>query len=352
MNPFDRLRALYLARPVILAPMEDVTDVVFRRLCRTVGADFCVTEFINVEGLLRGCRTARRKLVLPDDDTPTAIQIYGSDPDRLAEAAEIAESANPVAIDLNCGCWVPKIAARGAGAGWLKDPKAMVAMAQMVVHRVKLPVTVKTRIGLGPESDMPIVELAKRLSGVGVQALTVHCRTAKMGHSGEADWSWAQRAREATDMFVIVNGDVRSGADALRAIEDTRCEGVMVGRRAIEHPWIFREARSLLDDGITLPGPTPQERIALCRSHLRANVEARGEHAGVRVTRRHLTGYLKGLPGAAIARQRLVTTDGLTANLDILDAYEASLHTGSHFGLDTSPSPPSIALNEHTTVTA
>lgn len=325
VNPFDRLRALYLSRPVILAPMEDVTDVVFRRLCRSVGAHFCVTEFINVEGLLRGCRTAKRKLVLPPDDQPTAIQIYGSDPDRLAEAAEVAEAANPVAIDINCGCWVPKIAARGAGAGWLRDPAAMVAMAEMVVKRVKLPVTVKTRIGWGPESDMPIVDLARRLSDVGVQALTLHCRTAKMGHTGAADWSWARKAREVVTIPVIVNGDVNSGPDALRAIEETGCEGVMVGRRAIEHPWVFREARAMIDHGVALDGPTAEERLAMCRAHLLANVEARGEHHGVCVTRRHLSGYLKGLPGAAATRQRLVTTPTLAGNLEILDAYEEAL---------------------------
>src|SRR5215469_16872066 len=143
--------------------MEDVTDVVFRRLCRDQGASIAMTEFVNVEGLLRGCRNARRKIGLAADDTLTAIQIYGSDPERLAEAAAVAESAEPLFIDINCGCWVPKIAGRGAGAGWLRDPAAMVAMARLVVSRVSLPVTVKTRIGLGPESHMPTVNLTHRL---------------------------------------------------------------------------------------------------------------------------------------------------------------------------------------------
>ncbi len=320
VNAFDRLRALYAARPVILAPMEDVTDLVFRRLCRTVGADFCVTEFVNVEGLLRGAKTAVRKLHLPPDDQPTVIQIYGSDPARLAEAAVVAAAAGPAAVDINCGCWVPKIAARGAGAGWLRDPSAMVAMARMVVERVAgVPVTVKTRIGWGPESEMPIVDLARRLEDVGVQALTVHCRTAKQGHDGPAVWDWARKAREVVSFPVVVNGDIRSADDARRALDETGCAGVMVGRRAIEHPWIFREARSLLDTGVEVPPPTGLERIALCRAHLRANVECRGERHGVQVTRRHLTGYLKGLPGAALLRQRLVVTDGLAENEAILD---------------------------------
>ena len=184
----DRVRTLYSQKPVILAPMEDVTDAVFRRLSRKHGAAIALTEFVNVEGLLRGCRNARRKIELAPDDSLTAIQIYGADPARLAEAARFAESAEPLFIDVNCGCWVPKIAGRGAGAGWLRDPAAMVSMARLVVSSVALPVTVKTRIGLGPESHMPIVELARRLEDAGVAAITIHCRTAQMGHSGAADW--------------------------------------------------------------------------------------------------------------------------------------------------------------------
>ncbi len=313
-----RLRALLSKRPVLLAPMEDVSDVVFRRLCRAHGAEICFTEFVNVEGLLRGCRNARRKIALAPDDTLTAVQIYGSDPERLAEAAHVAEQAQPFFLDINCGCWVPKIAGRGAGAGWLRDPGSMVEMVRRVVRSVSLPVTVKTRIGLGPESRMPIVDLARRLEDAGACALTIHCRTAAMGHSGAADWSWAARAREVVQIPVIVNGDIRSAADAKRALDETGCAGVMVGRRAIEHPWIFREIRALLDRDVTLEAPTAEERVALCRQHLSANVEARGERFGVAVTRRHLAGYLRGLPGAASLRQRLVRCDSLQGCLDIL----------------------------------
>src|SRR5262252_1728063 len=303
--------------------MEDVTDAVFRRLCRGVGANLCFTEFVNVEGLLRGCRNARRKSTLQPDDAPTAIQIYGSDPARLVEAALVAEEAKPAFIDINCGCWVPKIAGRGAGAGWLRDPKAMVAMAAAVVRAVALPVTVKTRIGWGPESEMPIVELAPRLEQAGVAALTVHCRTAQMGHSGAADWTWAARAAERVRIPVVVNGDVKSAGDAKSALEKTGCAAVMVGRRAIDHPWIFREIRALLDDGVELMPPTRDERISFCRAHLESNVAARGEYHGVRVTRRHLSGYLRGLPGASALRQRLLTCDTLPACIDILEAARA-----------------------------
>ena len=320
MHPnFEKLRALYASRPAILAPMEDVTDSVFRRLCRTVGADIGMTEFVNVEGLLRGCRNAKRKIKLAEDDQLTAIQIYGADPERLAEAARFAETAEPLFLDINCGCWVPKICGRGAGAGWLREPEAMVAMVKLVVSSVSLPVTVKTRIGLGPESHMPIVDLARRLEDAGAAALTVHCRTAQMGHSGAADWTWAAKAREVVSIPVIVNGDVRSGEDAKRALDTTNCAGVMVGRRAIEHPWVFREIYGLLRDGVTVAPPTDEERLELCRAHLRANVEERGEPYGVRVTRRHLSGYLAGLRGAAQLRQQLNQCDSLEGCLAILD---------------------------------
>ncbi|MBK8253640.1 MAG: tRNA-dihydrouridine synthase [Polyangiaceae bacterium] len=310
--------------------MEDVSDAVFRRLCRALGADLCVTEFVNAEGLLRGCRNARRKLKLDADDTPTAIQIYGSNPERLAEAARVAEEANPAFIDINCGCWVPKIAGRGAGAGWLRNPTAMVEMAKLIVGTVKLPVTVKTRIGYGPESEMPIIELAKRLEGAGVSALTIHCRTAQMGHSGKADWSWARKAREVVNIPVVVNGDIKTADDAQRAFDETGCAGVMVGRAAIEHPWVFREARTLLDTGVHLAGPTAAERLELCREHLRKNVEARGEPHGVRVIRRHLSGYLHGLKGAAALRKQLLFDDTLSGCLAILDAADARRKAEAH----------------------
>ncbi|WP_394826175.1 tRNA dihydrouridine synthase [Pendulispora albinea] len=309
-------------RPIVLAPMEDVTDVVFRRLCRAQGSTIEVTEFVNVEGLLRGCRNARRKISLAEDDRTTAIQIYGSNPERLAEAARVAEAAKPLFLDINCGCWVPKIAGRGAGAGWLRNPDAMVAMAKMVVQSVSLPVTVKTRIGYGPESDMPIVDLARRLEDAGVAALTIHCRTAQMGHKGAADWTWAAKAQSVVSIPVIVNGDVRSADDAERALGETHCAGVMVGRRSIEHPWVFREIAGRFA-GRDVPPPTVSERLALCREHLRANVAFRGEPYGVRVTRRHLSGYLHGLPGAASMRQRLMQCDSLSECIDFLEESEA-----------------------------
>lgn len=318
--PFARteLHALLARRAAILAPMDGVSDAVFRRLCRTVGAELCVTEFVNVGSLLRGCRTSRRKMTLAPDDRPTAIQIYGGNPDELAEAARVAESAEPAFLDVNCGCWVPRIMARGGGAGWLREPRAMVDMAARIVAGTELPVTVKTRIGYGPESHMPIVDLARRLEDAGVAALTIHCRTAMARHEGPADWEWARKAREVVTIPVIVNGDVRTAADVRDALDRTGCAAAMIGRAAIDHPWVFREARSLLADGVMLAPPAPDERLALARTHLRWNVEARGERPGVFATRRHLRGYLRGLPDAAARWQELIRADRLDDCLTLL----------------------------------
>ncbi|MFN9811976.1 MAG: tRNA dihydrouridine synthase [Deltaproteobacteria bacterium] len=310
-------------RAILLAPMEDVTDAVFRGLCRARGADLCVTEFVNVEGLLRGCRGAAHKIDLAPGDQPTAIQIYGADAERLAEAAEVAERSEPAWIDINCGCWVPKIARRGAGAGWLREPDAMVAMAEMVVKRVSMPVTVKTRIGWSFDDELPIVELAKRLEGVGVRALTLHCRTAQMGHSGKADWSWAARAKAVVSIPVIVNGDVNGADEAETALASTRCNGVMIGRRAIEHPWVFREVRARLERGETLAPPTAAERFELCREHLAAAIAERGADRAVRAMRRYYPGYLHGLPGAGVMRRTLNATDDAARVKDLFDTWQS-----------------------------
>jgi tRNA-dihydrouridine synthase B len=275
------VRSLLAASPVVLAPMEDVTDAAFRRICRSLGADVCVTEFIAAEHVIAdGVRLA-------PDDRPTAIQIYGHDPALLLAAARIAAAAEPAFVDLNCGCWVPRIAARGAGAGWLRDPTAMVAMAAQIVATVDVPVTVKTRIGWGPESHMPIVDLARRLEDVGVAALTIHCRTAQMGHRGDADWSWARRAREVVSIPVIVNGDIRTADDVVRALAETGCAGVMIGRAAITYPWVFREARARLA-GVPIAPPTDDERRSVYAALVEASIHVRGERFGVASAKRYV----------------------------------------------------------------
>jgi tRNA-dihydrouridine synthase B len=316
--------AVFGARPVLLAPMEDVSDAVFRKLCRARGAVLCVTEFVHAPSLVEHQREALRKISLAADDAPTAIQIYGADAAQLAAAAELAERAGPAFIDVNCGCWVPRVARAGAGAGWLRVPDELVAMARMIVRRVGLPVTVKMRIGWGDEVQMPVVDLARRLEDAGVRALTIHCRTAKMGHEGEADWSWAARAREVVTIPVIVNGDVRTANDCHRALEHTGCAGVMIGRRAIQHPWIFREARARLDHRPQVAAPSVAERFETCREHLRAMAEDRGPRQAVRAMRRFYAGYLRQVPDAAGWLAELQVSESLEAALDLLDDAEGA----------------------------
>jgi nifR3 family TIM-barrel protein len=305
--------ALLAQNPVVLAPMEDVSDAAFRRLCRANGAAVCVTEFVGAEQIIASSAVARRRASLAEGDRPTAIQIYGADPDLLLAAARIAERSEPAFLDLNCGCWIPRIARRGAGAGWLRDPAAMVEMARRIVAAVALPVTVKTRIGWGPESDMPIVDLARRLEDAGVAALSIHCRTAAMGHTGAADWQWAARAREVVAIPVLVNGDIRTADDVVRALAETGCAGVMIGRAAIDHPWIFREARARLVGEVIAP-PTDDERRAVYRALLASRVEVRGERAGVAATKRYI-----GVLGSIVppTLMRALTID---ESLDLLEA--------------------------------
>jgi tRNA-dihydrouridine synthase B len=319
MNHRVGLDALLAASPVVLAPMEDVTDGAFRTVCRGLGAVVCVTEFVGAEQVIADSALARRRARLAPGDRPTAIQIYGADPRLLLAAARIAADARPSFLDLNCGCWVPSVVGRGAGAAWLRDPAAMVEMARQIVAAVDLPVTVKTRIGWGPESAMPIVDLARRLEDAGIAALTIHCRTAAMGHRGTADWAWARRAREVVRIPVIVNGDVRTADDVIRALDETGCAGVMIGRAAIDHPWVFREARARLAGGLAA-APDAAERRQVYRAILEASVAARGERAGVASAKRHL-GVLG--PDLAALRPPLARARGLAEALDALAAAAA-----------------------------
>jgi tRNA-dihydrouridine synthase B len=321
--PFDFDR-VFASSPVIMAPMEEVSDAAFRRVCRARGAAVCVTEFVRAENLLRSGARELSKITLAEGDTPTAIQIYGANPEQLAEAAEIAERAQPAYLDINCGCWVPRIARHGAGAGWLRSPEAMVAMAKLVAARVALPVTVKTRIGWGDEASVPIVDIARRLEDAGVRAITLHCRTAKMGYSGEADWTWALQVREAVSIPVIVNGDINTAEDCKRALDVTGCAGAMIGRRAIQHPWIFREVRARLDDQDPHPAPSVLERLTLCLEHLVAMGELRGEHRAMNAMRGHYPGYLRQVPNAAELRRELNSLPTFELTLQVLQRELAS----------------------------
>jgi len=294
---------------LLLAPMEDVTDPPFRRICRRLGADLVYTEFISSEGLIRDARRSNQKLALYEDERPVAIQIFGGNEEVMGEAARIAEEAQPDFIDINCGCWVKNVVARSAGAALLKDLPAMERIVRAVVDAVKLPVTVKTRLGWD-RSSIQITEVARMLQGIGVQALAIHCRTRDQGHEGVASWEYIEQVKRAVEIPVILNGDVKTPEDVRRAF-DTGADAVMVGRAAIANPWIFRDARHYLNTGEVPSPPTFEERIETALEHLRLSIEYKGGRYGIIEFRKYWGGYLHAMPLASAVRRELVVMNGL-----------------------------------------
>lgn len=327
MNLLERLN---VQGGLFLAPMEDVTDISFRLLCKRFGADMLYTEFVNADGLVRSSKPtrARMKLRLHPDEHPIGIQVYGNDIGTMTEAARIAEEAAPELIDINAGCWVRKVAARGAGAGLLRDLPGLVRMAAAVVACVRLPVTVKTRLGWD-EGSIHIVTLAAMLEDVGVEALTVHCRTREQAHGGEPDWQWIPRIKQAVSIPVILNGGVLSAADAKRAFDATGCDAVMIARGAIANPWLFREAKQVLATGVLPPPPDFTERITTAIDHLRLAAVYKGERRAVLEMRKHYAGFLKGFRHAKAMRMALMKPQTLAETEDVLHSflyYEEELH--------------------------
>ena len=295
-----------LEKPLLLAPMEDVTGIGFRKLCKELGADIVYTEFVNSDGLVRNNRKTAKKMEIREEERPVGIQIYGSDIETMVEAAKMAESLNPNIIDINAGCWVKKVVKRGAGSGLLKDPDYMESMVKAIVDAVSLPVTVKTRIGWDADSIM-ICDIAKRLEDVGARQLTIHCRHSRQGHSGEPDWSYIPKIKEVVDIPVVLNGGVFSAEDTKRAFDETGADGVMIARGAINHPWIFKESKYLMENGENHPELTAEDRIKMALKHLRYEIEFKDEERyAVIPFRKYYTGYLKGLHGSAKIRQELM----------------------------------------------
>lgn len=297
------LGKIKIEKALLLAPMEDVTDIAFRKLCKELGADVVYTEFVNSDGLIRNNKKTAQKLEITDEERPVGIQIYGGNLEPMIEAAKIAEEKNPEIIDINAGCWVKKIAGRGAGAGLLKDPCYMQKMVEEIVKAVKIPVTVKTRIGWDSDS-INILDVAKRIEDAGAQALTIHCRTRVQGHSGDADWSWIPRIKEVIKIPVALNGGVFTPEDVKRAYEETNADAVMIARGAIDHPWIFREAKELLIGGEYIP-VLVEERIETALRHLKYSLSIRETRSAIIPFRKYYAGYLKGLPNNKEIRQEL-----------------------------------------------
>ena len=306
--------------PLFLAPMEDVTDASFRFICKEYGADMVYTEFVSADGLIRDAYKSLAKLRLSAEERPIGIQIYGHIPEALIEAARIAEEAEPEVIDINFGCPKHKIAKRGAGSGWLRDPEGLVAITREIVQAVKVPVTVKTRLGWD-ENSIIIEELAEALQDVGIAALTIHGRTRVQMYKGEADWRpiAAVKANERITIPVIGNGDISTPQQARYAFDTYGVDGLMIGRATFGHPWLFREIRHYLKTGEVLPPMGVVERVQLAKRHLAKSLEVKGERVGVLEMRRHLNCYFKGLSDFKQVRLQLVTENDPARLYDLLD---------------------------------
>lgn len=310
-------------KPVFLAPMEDVTDPSFRSLCKHFGAAMVYTEFVSSDGLIRDAKKSLAKLQISEQERPVGIQIYGHILEAMVEAAKMAEAACPDLIDINFGCPVNKIAKRGAGSGMMRDVPKMIEMTKAIVDAVKLPVTVKTRLGWDEDSKW-IVDIAERLQDVGIQALTIHGRTRAQLYKGEADWTLIGEVKNNPRMQIpiIGNGDIDSPEKAKEMFDRYGVDAIMIGRATYGKPWIFKTMRHYLDTGIILSEPSVKERVEIAKLHFNLSLAEKGEKRGMLEMRRHLINYFKGLENFKETRQSMVTTLDPNYLLQLLDKIE------------------------------
>jgi tRNA-dihydrouridine synthase B len=296
--------------PLLLAPMEDVSDPPFRALCKEQGADVVYTEFISSEGLIRDAAKSVIKLDIYEKERPVGIQIFGAELDSMLEAVDIVEQSNPDIIDINFGCPVKKVVCKNAGAGILRDIPLMVKLTEEIVKRTKLPVTVKTRLGWDSDS-IKIVEVAERLQDVGIKAISIHGRTRVQMYKGVADWGPIAEVKNNQRMHIPVfgNGDVNTPEAAIKMRDEFGLDGAMIGRASIGYPWFFREVKHFMQTGKHLEPPTMQERVEAARRHLSMSIDWKGEKLAVYETRRHYTNYFKGIPNFKPLRMSLVSAE-------------------------------------------
>lgn len=309
--------------PLLLAPMEDVSDPPFRRLCKMHGADLMYSEFISSEGLIRDAMKSKMKLDIFDYERPVGIQIFGGDEEAMALSAKIVETVQPDLVDINFGCPVKKVVCKGAGAGVLKDIDMMVRLTKAVVNSTHLPVTVKTRLGWDHNS-INIDEVAERLQDVGIHALTVHARTREQMYKGHSDWTHIERIKNNQRIHIPIfgNGDIDSPQKALEYRDKFGLDGMMIGRAAIGYPWIFNEIKHFFKTGEELAPPTMKDRLEAAKNHLIWSMEWKGERLGIVEMRRHYTNYFKGIHGFKPHRMKLVTTDDPIQLLQLFDIIE------------------------------
>jgi nifR3 family TIM-barrel protein len=306
--------------PLLLAPMEDVSDPPFRLVCKENGADMMYTEFISSEGLIRDAVKSKMKLDIFEYERPIGVQIFGSEIETMVQCAKIIEQTNPDLLDINYGCPVMKVTCKGAGAGILKDIDKMVRMTEAIVKATTLPVTVKTRLGWD-DSSKNIEQVAERLQDIGIKALTIHGRTRVQMYKGEADWSLIAKVKENPRIQIPIfgNGDIDSPEKALEYKNKYGVDGIMIGRASIGYPWIFREIKHYLATGEKLAPPTIDERVETCKKHLMFSIQWKGEVLGILEMRRHYTNYFKGFPHFKEDRMALVTSNNLEEILERLD---------------------------------
>lgn len=305
--------------PLLLAPMEDVSDPPFRALCKEFGADMMYTEFISTDGLIRNADKSVKKLDIYEDERPIGIQIFGSDFDAMMGSTEIVTEAKPCLVDINYGCPVKKVVCKEAGAGILKNIPKMIALTEAVIKSTHLPVTVKTRLGWD-DSTINIVEVAERLQDIGVQALSIHARTRVQMYKGHSNWEWINKVKDNPRLTIPVfgNGDIDCPIKAKEFKDKYNVDGIMIGRGAIGNPWIFREVKHYFATGEVLSAPNVHERVYAVRKHLKRAIEWKGNNLGILETRMHYASYFKGLEGIKEFRARLVNTMDINEIEEIL----------------------------------
>ena len=307
--------------PLLLAPMEDVSDPPFRALCKENGADVVYTEFISSEGLIRDAAKSVIKLDIYEKERPVGIQIFGANLDSMLQAVDIVEKSNPDIIDINYGCPVKKVVSKGAGAGILKDLCLMESLTKAIVERTNLPVTVKTRLGWDQDS-IKIVEVAERLQDVGCKAIAIHGRTRAQMYKGDADWSYIEKVKNNPRMHIPVfaNGDINTPERAMYVRDELGLDGAMIGRASIGNPWFFNEVKHYFETGLHKEPASIKERASVAKRHLEMSVAWKGEKLGVYETRRHYSNYFKGIENFKPYRQKLVTTESSNEVFEILDS--------------------------------